>query len=98
MNEMTIEEIIAEFATLIDDDERLQENAPESTWDTDSGLGIGGINNDQSITFIPSLKAIEKVQKMHDTDTICRRCHSSKNFDGAMFTTLGGENICDDCV
>jgi len=66
--------------------------------DTDSGLGIGGINNDQSMPFIPSVRAIERVQKMHDTDTICRKCGASGNFDGAMFTTLGGSNICDDCA
>lgn len=61
-----------------------------------SGLGIGGINNDQSMPVIPSVQAIERVQRMHDTDIICRRCGASKNFDGAMFTTGGGD-ICDDC-
>lgn len=66
--------------------------------DVDSGLGIGGINNDQSMPTIPSVRAIERVQKMHDTDTICRKCGASENFDGAMFTTLGGSNICDDCA
>jgi len=66
--------------------------------DVDSGLGIGGINNDQAMPFIPSVRAIERVQKMHDTDTICKRCGASANFDGAMFTTLGGSNICDDCA
>lgn len=68
-----------------------------STWDTDSGLGIGGINNDQSMPFIPSERAIARVQRMYDTDTICRRCGASRNFGGAMFTTIGG-NICDDCA
>src|SRR3990167_8165932 len=63
-----------------------------------SGLGIGGINNDQSMPIIPSARAIERVQKMHDTDTICRKCGASENFDGAMFSTLGGSNICDDCA
>jgi hypothetical protein len=66
--------------------------------DIDSGLGIGGINNDQSMPIIPSVRAIERVQKMHDTDTICRKCGASKNFDGAMFTTLSGSDICDDCA
>lgn len=61
-----------------------------------SGLGIGGINNDQSMPEIPSAKAFERVQKMVDTDVICRRCGASKNFDGAMFTNGGGD-ICDDC-
>lgn len=66
--------------------------------DTDSGLGIGGINNDQSMPMIPSAAAIERLQRMHDTDTICRRCGASRNFDGAMFSTLAGSNICDDCA
>jgi hypothetical protein len=66
--------------------------------DTDSGLGIGGIKNNQSLPIIPSEQAIERVQKMHDTDIVCKRCGASKNFDGAMFTTLGGSRICDDCV
>lgn len=68
-----------------------------STWDSDSGLGIGGINDDQSMPFIPSERAIARVQRMADTDVICRRCGASKNFSGAMFTTVGG-NICDDCA
>ncbi len=75
--------------------------APAGTWqsmDTDSGLGIGGINNDQTLPFVPSAAAIGRVQRMHDTDTVCRRCGASANFDGAMFTTLGGSNICDDCA
>jgi hypothetical protein len=66
--------------------------------DIDSGLGIGEINNDQSMPSIPSARAIERVQKMHDTDMICKLCGASAKFDGAMFTTLGGSNICDDCV
>ena len=74
---------------------------PTHTWQTmdiDSGLGIGGINNDQSAPFVPSVAAIERMQRLHDTDTVCRRCGASANFDGAMFTTLGGTNICDDCA
>jgi hypothetical protein len=100
MSKMTIEELIAEAAILFDNDEKSQGNTEttETDWDTDSGLGIGGIGNDQSMPHIPSEKSIAKVQEMHDTDTICRRCHASQNFDGAMFTTLGGTNICDDCV
>lgn len=68
-----------------------------ATMDIDSGLGIGGINNDQSAPFVPSVSAIERVQRMHDTDTVCRRCGASQRFDGAMFTTIGGD-ICDDCA
>ena len=67
--------------------------------DTDSGLGIGGVNNDQSLPTIPSDSALERMQKMQDTDIICKRCGASKHFDGAMFTTLGpSSRICDDCA
>jgi hypothetical protein len=72
--------------------------AEYQSMDIDSGLGTGGIDNDQSVPIIPSLRAIERVQKMHDTDTVCKRCGQSANFDGAMFTTLCGSNICDDCA
>jgi len=61
-----------------------------------SGLGIGGINNDQSMPVIPSLAAMERIEQLEANDVICRRCGASKNFDGAMFTTGGGD-ICDDC-
>jgi hypothetical protein len=70
----------------------------ETDFDIDSGLGIGGINNDQSMPTIPSVSALEKIQEMHDTDIICKRCGASQKFDGVMFTTLGGSNICDDCA
>ena len=66
--------------------------------DTDSGLGIGGINNDQSMPIIPNVRVSARIQKLHDTDTVCRRCGASENFDGAMFTTIAGSGICDDCI
>lgn len=66
--------------------------------DTDSGLGIGGIKNDQSLTPVPTVRAIKRVQRMRATDRVCRRCGASQNFDGAMFSTLAGSNICDDCA
>ena len=80
---------------------KAQAPQPTQEWqsmDIDSGLGIGGIANDQSAPFVPSAAAIERVQRLHDTDTVCRRCGASKNFDGAMFTNFGGGNICDDCA
>lgn len=64
--------------------------------DTDSGLGIGGINNDQSLPVIPSERAIAYTQRLMETDVVCKRCGASQNFDGARFTT-SGTNICDDC-
>ena len=66
--------------------------------DTDSGLGIGGIGNDQSMPTVPSARAFARVQRLSDTDTVCRRCGASKHFDGAMFTTITGSGICDDCI
>lgn len=89
-------ELTAEFPV-----ETPPQPTPVSAWqsmDIDSGLGIGGINNDQAAPFVPSAAAIGRVQRMHDTDIVCRRCGASANFDGAMFTTLGGSNICDDCA
>jgi hypothetical protein len=61
-----------------------------------SGLGIGGLATYEESPVIPSVRAIKRVQRMHDTDVVCQRCGASKNSDGAMFTT-GGGNICDDC-
>lgn len=66
--------------------------------DTDSGLGIGGINRDQSMPVIPSIAALERIEKMTKTDIVCKKCGASQNFGGAMFTTLRGSRICDDCV
>lgn len=67
--------------------------------DTDSGLGIGGINRDQSAPTVPTIQAIKRIKHLTDTDTICRRCGASQNFDGAMFSTLGrSSRICDDCA
>jgi len=93
-------EEMAELQRWADGSTLTTETNPVTTWQTmdiDSGLGIGGINNDQAAPFVPSVAAIERVQRMHDTDTVCRRCGASATFDGAMFTTIGG-NICDDCA
>lgn len=68
------------------------------TMDIDSGLGISGINNDQAAPVVPSVETIERMQHLHDTDTVCRRCGASKHFDGTMFSTFGGGDICDDCA
>ena len=61
-----------------------------------SSLGIGGLATYEETPVVPSLAAIERAQRLMDTDVVCRRCNASKNFDGAMFTT-GGGNVCDDC-
>lgn len=65
--------------------------------DTDSGLGIGGINNDQSAPFVPSIKAAQKMDATNKRTRKCCRCGQTDTYHGAMFTTLSGGNICDDC-
>ena len=64
--------------------------------DSDSGLGIGGINNDQSMPIIPSAEAIRRRMEAEKSAKVCRKCGAS-SLDGAMFTTVVGSGICDDC-
>lgn len=63
-------------------------------------LGIGGIGiyADNEMPIVPSERAIARLERMEKRATYCRRCGQSDVFDGAMFTTLGGTNICDDCA
>ena len=61
-----------------------------------SGLGIGGLSSYEEPTVIPTVKQMERLEKMEQRATRCRRCGQSDEFDGAMFTT-GGGNVCDDC-
>ena len=63
---------------------------------SESGLGIGGLAHHEEKPIAPSARAVERVERMHQRETICRICGQSDVFDGAMFTTYGG-NICDDC-
>ena len=67
-----------------------------SEHDFDRGFGIGGLARHEEPPLVPSLAAIERVEAMERRATVCRRCGQSDEFDGAMFTT-GGGNICDDC-
>ena len=64
--------------------------------DFDRGFGIGGLGRHVEQPIVPSIAAIERVEKMEARATYCRHCGQSDVFDGAMFTT-GGGNICDDC-
>ena len=59
-----------------------------------SGIGVFEENE---TPVIPSEAALARIEKMEGTDVVCRRCGASRNFDGAMFTTMRGGNICDDC-
>jgi hypothetical protein len=65
--------------------------------DVDSGLGIGGLATYEEPPMVPSVAAIEKHARRLETAQRCRRCGQTE-LDGAMFTTLGGSGICDDCV
>ena len=89
---------------LAGDDEQVQPDAPARTlvdsgtpYDfSTSGLGIGGLGTHQEMPIIPTVAAIERVERLEAEMIVCRRCGASDVFDGAMFTDGGGD-ICDDC-
>jgi len=64
--------------------------------DFDKGFGIGGLGRFQETSTIPTPEQMKRIEKMMARATTCRRCGQNDVFDGAMFTTVGG-NICDDC-
>jgi hypothetical protein len=87
-----------ELAQKIRDENTARVNARTDQFhDTDAGLGIGGISNDQSMPVVPSVQAAARYERMLANATVCRRCGES-SLDGAMFTTLSGSGICDDCA
>lgn len=61
-----------------------------------SGLGIGGLATFQETPIIPTIAQIERVERLENEMIVCRHCGASDIFDGAMFTTGGGD-VCDDC-
>lgn len=71
--------------------------ANESPYDFDGGFGIGGLGRHEEKPIIPSVKVLERYERKAAQARTCRRCGQTDVFDGAMFTTLGG-NICDDCA
>jgi hypothetical protein len=71
----------------------VQQNGPT---DFDSGLGIGGLGRHEEKPIVPIATQVERMEKAQARARICRRCGQSDVFDGAMFTT-GGGNVCDDC-
>ena len=72
-------------------------SAPTSRpYDFDGGFGIGGLGNYQEPHFIPTEAQMARLEEMEARASYCRRCGESDLFDGAMFTTGGGD-ICDDC-
>lgn len=64
--------------------------------DFDSGLGIGGLGRHKEKPIIPTVAQMERIEQLETKATTCRRCGQNDVFDGAMFTT-GGGNVCDDC-
>jgi len=90
--------------TLTGGDEQAQPDVPAQTlvdsvvsYDfSESGLGIGGLATYQETPMIPTVAAIERVERLEAEMIVCRRCGASDVFDGAMFTDGGGD-ICDDC-
>jgi len=62
-------------------------------------IGIGQLKtyqkNEQQV--IPSEQALKRHDEKIRRAQVCRRCGASE-LDGAMFTTLAGSGICDDCV
>ena len=66
--------------------------------DFDRGFGIGGLERYTEPPTILTREQLKKLEQMEASDQRCHKCGASKNFDGAMFTTLGGSGICDDCA
>jgi hypothetical protein len=62
-----------------------------------SGLGIGGLRAYEEPPVVPSERQAAQMERQRMTEVVCRRCGAS-SLDGAMFTTFGGEDLCDDCV
>lgn len=71
--------------------------AKQRGYDFDRGFGIGGLGRYEETPFIPTIRQIEQLEHLEATDTVCRRCGGSENFDGAMFTTDRSSGYCDDC-
>jgi hypothetical protein len=64
---------------------------------SESGLGIGGLATYEEPPVILTEQQWRRMEKLQATEIICKRCGAS-SLDGAMFTTLGGSGICDDCA
>ena len=64
--------------------------------DFDGGFGIGGLGNYQEPPTIPTIAQMARLEEMEARARYCQKCGESDVFDGAMFTTGGGD-VCDDC-
>lgn len=65
--------------------------------DFDKGFGIGGLGRHVEPITVPTIKAIEKMERIEREMEVCRQCGASNIIDGAMFTTIAGSGYCDDC-
>lgn len=63
-------------------------------------LGIGGIGifAENEKPTIPTARQIERMERLDREAIRCRICGQTDIFDGAMFTTIRGGDICDDCL
>jgi len=57
----------------------------------------GTETNDSQFISAPTAEQIGRVVSREKRATYCRVCGQSDIFDGAMFTTGGGD-VCDDCL
>jgi hypothetical protein len=67
--------------------------------DFQGSFGIGGIGiyQQNETPIIPSDETIRRYEEAVKNATVCKICGCS-SLDGAMFTTIRGGDICDDCV
>lgn len=77
--------------------EVVEEKPTEGRDFSESGLGIGGLATYEEPVIVPTMPQLAALERLAAAEIICKRCGAS-SLDGAMFTTLGGEPICDDCV
>jgi len=62
-----------------------------------TGLGIGNLGRYVEEPAVPTIQQIERLEKLEAQAQYCKRCGCSDVFDGAMFTTIAGSGLCDDC-
>lgn len=74
-----------------------QETKESSRDFSPSGLGIGGLGRYIEPVTIPTVAAIQKMERIEREMETCRRCGENDLVDGAMFTTMAGSGYCDDC-
>ena len=61
------------------------------------GIGAIGIYAANEMPVIPSIEGLARLEKRLASEQVCKRCGAS-SLDGAMFTTIAGSGVCDDCI